>query len=67
MPPQRFARRVRPTEDQTRGSLDEICVRSPQAQLDLLTACRDVMPADGDIHAREAWLLDQICEDLVGG
>ena len=62
-----FARRVRPTEDQIRGSLDEICERSPQAQLDLLTACRDVMPADGDIHAREAWLLDQICEDLVGG
>lgn len=60
-------RRVRPTEDQIRGSLDEICERSPQAQLGLLTACRDVMLADGGIHASEAWLLDQICEDLVGG
>ena len=62
-----FARRGRPTEDQIRGSLDEICERSPQAQLGLLTACRDVMLADGEIHASEAWLLDQICGNLVGG
>lgn len=62
-----FVRRGRPTEDQIRGSLDEICERSPQAQLDLLTACRGMMLADGEIHAREASLPEQICEDLVGG
>ena len=62
-----FVRRVRPTADQIRVSLDEIGERSPQAQLDILTACRDVMLADGEIHASEAWLLDQICEGLVDG
>ena len=62
-----FVRRVRPTADQIRESLDEIGERSPQAQLDILMACRDVMIADGEIHASEVWLLDQICEDLVDG
>lgn len=62
-----FVRRVRPTADQIRVSLDEIGERSPQAQLDILTACRDLMLADGEIHASEAWLLDQICEGLVDG
>jgi tellurite resistance protein len=62
-----FVRRVRPTEDQIRESLDEIGERSPKAKLGLLTACRDVRIADGEIHAREVWLLDQICEDLVDG
>jgi uncharacterized tellurite resistance protein B-like protein len=62
-----FLRRVRPTEDQIRESLNEIGERSPQAQLDVLTACRDVMLADGEIHASEARLLDQICDDLVDG
>ena len=62
-----FVRRVRPTEDQIRESLDEIGERSPKAKLDILTACRDVRIADGEIHACEVWLLDQICEDLVDG
>lgn len=62
-----FVRRLRPTEDQIRESLDEIGERSPEAQLDILTACRDVMLADGEIHASEARLLDQICSGLLEG
>ena len=62
-----FLRRLRPTEDQIRASLDEIGDRSPKSQLDIVTACTEVMLADGEIHSREANLLDQIRSDLGAG
>jgi len=59
-----FLRRLRPTESQIRAALDEIGDRPPKAQLDILKACTEVMIADGEIHAHEAHLLDQIRGDL---
>ncbi len=64
---QDFLRRLRPTEDQIRASLDEIGTRPPKAQLELVTACADIMHADGEIHAGEVLLLDQIRQELFVG
>ena len=62
-----FLRRLRPTEDQVRASLDEISARPLHAQLALVAACDDVMQADGEIHVSEARLLEQIRTELQAG
>lgn len=62
-----LVRRLRPTEAQIRAAIDEIGERSPKAQLDILTACREIMLADGEVHGSEARLLEQIQSDLQAG
>lgn len=62
-----FLRRLRPTEDQVRASLDEIGARPAHAQLELITACGDVMHADGEVHVSEMRLLEQIRAELQAG
>lgn len=62
-----LVRRLRPTEAQIRAAIDEISERSPKAQLDILTACREIMLADGEVHGSEARLLEQIQSDLRPG
>lgn len=61
---QGFVRRLRPTSDQIRASIDDVNARPMKAQLEVLEACKDIMLADGDVHAEEAALLDQIRADL---
>ncbi|MFN7163579.1 MAG: tellurite resistance TerB family protein [Hyphomonas sp.] len=63
---QGLVRRLRPTGDQIRAAIDEVASRSPKAQLEIVLACQDIMMADGQVHAEELGLLDQIRTELSG-
>lgn len=62
---QGFIRRLRPTEGQIKASLNDLNARPSNAQLDVLEACNEVMLADGEVHADEVALLEQIRSDLL--
>ncbi|MBK8198566.1 MAG: hypothetical protein IPK75_09360 [Acidobacteria bacterium] len=64
---QGFIRRLRPTPEQIRASIDDVNARPAQAQLDVLAACNEVMLADGDVRAEELALLEEIRSELLKG
>lgn len=61
---QGFIRRLRPTPDQIRASLDDVGGRTTKGQIEFLEACNEIMLADGEVHAAEMELLDQIRAEL---
>jgi tellurite resistance protein len=64
---QGFIRRLRPTEDQIKASIEDVAARSSKAQVEILEACTEIMLADGEVHAAERALLEQIRADLLRG
>lgn len=61
---QGFVRRFRPTPHQISESIDEISSRPSKAQMEIMTVCAEVMLADGEVHAAEVQLLEQIRSQL---
>lgn len=64
---QSFIRRLRPTNEQIEASIEDVAARSPKAQIEILETCIEIMLADGEVHAAETALLEQIRSDLLRG
>jgi uncharacterized tellurite resistance protein B-like protein len=62
-----YIRRLRPTADQIRASIDEVSALPLSAQREFLQACHNVVEADGALHEQELALLEQIRSDLAEG
>ncbi len=64
---QGYVRRLRPTGDQIRASIDDVGGRPSKAQIEFLEACNDIMLADGEVHMAELALLEQIRAEFLRG
>lgn len=63
---QRYAARLRPTEESIYRSLDEISKRTPSEISRLLRAAVAAMDADDERHLTEVTLINAISHDLIG-
>lgn len=63
---QRYASRLRPTEDSIYRALDEISRRSPSEISRVLRAAVAAMDADGRRHDEEISLINAVSMDLIG-
>lgn len=62
----RYLKGLRPDREMMLGAMDRIQTEQPDEIIAVLRAARDVVEADGHLHAAEIGMLDDICRELTG-